>query len=204
MEAGPDALVTVTYRLFDQAGELVDDVSEPLGFVFGCAQVVPALERGLRGARAGDRRTIEASPDEAFGEREEEALLEVDRRDFPGGDVVEVGDEIMATRPDGVEVAHTVVEVTDEVVLVDLNHPLAGQRVRFEVEVVGVRPATDEELDAAQAAVDELVVDGSAIVYASPPGEGLNEGDAPSLRDGSGDDLVQLRRPSRTSDEEQR
>lgn len=204
MQAGPDALVTVTYRLFDEAGELVDELAEPLGFVMGCAQVLPALERGLTGARAGERRTIEAAPEEAFGERDEEAVLEVDRQDFPGGDVARVGDEIMATRPDGVEVAHEVVEVTDEAVLVDLNHPLAGQRVRFEVTVVEVRPATDDELDAAQAAVDELVVGAGAIVYASPPGEGFNEGDAPSPRGQSRDDLVQLRRPSRTSDEEQR
>ena len=203
MQVGPDALVTVSYRLFDEAGELVDDVSE-LAFVFGCAQVLPALERGLLGASPGDERTIEADPEEAFGDRDEEALLEVDRADFPGGDAAQVGDEIIATRPDGVEVAHSVVEVTDDVVLVDLNHPLAGQRVRFVVSVLNVRRATDDELDAAQAALDELVVGDGAIVYASPPDEGLNEGDAPSLRDDSGEDLVQLRRPSRTSDEEQR
>jgi len=199
-------LLVAIYRLYDEAGTLVDagDEAEPLAFVYGCAQVLPAIERGISGATAGERRVVEAGPEEAFGERDEEAMLVVDRADFPGGDRVTVGDEIMASRPDGVEVAHPVVEVSEDEVLVDLNHPLAGQRVRFEIEVLGVRPATDAELDEAQAAVDELIVDGGAIVYGSQPGEGLNEGDASSPMDGRRDGLVQLRRPSRTSDEEQR
>jgi FKBP-type peptidyl-prolyl cis-trans isomerase SlyD len=201
----PDAWVTVAYRLYDEAGQLVDEVGEddPLGFVFGCAQVLPALERDLEGAKAGDRRTVEAGPGDAFGERDEGALLEVDRDDFPGGEAAKVGDEIVASGPDGVEVAHRVVEVTDDAVLVDLNHPLAGQRVRFEIEVCEVRAATDAELDAAQAAVDELIVGEGAIVYGSQPGDEL-PGDASGGADAPNEHLVQLRSPSRTSDEEQR
>ncbi|MCA9625010.1 MAG: peptidylprolyl isomerase [Myxococcales bacterium] len=198
---GPDMVVSVAYRLRDEGGACVDEVSrdEPLSFLVGYAQIVPGLEAGLLGAAAGERREIELGPEDAFGERDEEALLEVDRLDFPGGDSVERGDEVMSQRPDGVEVAHRVVEVSPEAVLIDLNHPLAGQRVRFEVEVLGVRPASDEELDRALAEVDELIVDAEAIGYGTSasvsrhhtPGEGAEA--PPGGEAAGGTDLIQLR-----------
>ncbi len=164
-------VVALAYRLCDEAGRVVDTVTadEPLRYVHGYAQILPGLEAGLEGAAAGERRTLRCPPDEAFGERADDNLLEIDRDDFPGGEQAAVGDEIVATSPDGVEVTHVVVEVSAESVWVDLNHPLAGQTVTFEVEVCEVRPATDEELDAAQRDADELIVGGATIVYGSEP-----------------------------------
>jgi len=189
-------LVSVAYRLYDQAGTLVDTVSaeEPLRYVHGYAQVIPGLEEGLEGASLGQKRSIGCDPDEGFGDSCDDAVLEVDRNDFPGGDRVTVGDEIMATGPDGVEVAHRVALVTAEVVVVDLNHPLAGQRVRFEAEVCGLRPATDEELDEAQAQVNERIVYEGTTVYGSQ-----------SAQDASpvGEELIQLRRKSASNEEDE-
>lgn len=174
-------VVALAYRLRDASGNLVDSVTadEPLRYVHGYAQILPGLEAGVEGAQAGERRTLTCPPDEAFGERADDNVLEIDRQDFPGGEQAAVGDEIVATSPDGVEVTHLVVEVTPEAVWVDLNHPLAGQTVTFEVEVCEVRPASDEELDLAQQDADERIVDGGTIVYQSEPTP----------------DLIQLRSP---------
>jgi FKBP-type peptidyl-prolyl cis-trans isomerase SlyD len=199
----PDVVVEVAYRLFDESGALADEVTadEPLSFLYGYAQVVPALEDGLSGARVGEPRRIDAAPVEAFGERDDGAMLEIDRHDFPGADAVGPGDEVVVTGPDGLEVAHRVVDVTADAVIVDLNHPLAGQRVRFEVTVCSLRAASDDELDAAQAVVDELLVDAGAIVYASQPGAEHTRDD-PRTTEGANERLVQLRNPCRESDEE--
>ncbi len=178
---GPDMVVSVTYRLFDAEGEQVDETSEPLTFVSGYAQVIPALERGLAGAKAGETRRVEASPDEAFGERDPEAIIEVDARDFPGAEVAAPGDEVEAESSDGDVITFRVVEVGSDSILIDRNHPLAGQDVRFDVEVVAVRPATDEELDAAMAEADEHIAYESTIVYGNPSPEPPSE-------------LIQLRR----------
>lgn len=179
----PDMLVSVAYRLYDEHGSEVDAVGrdEPLGYVHGYAQIVPGLEAGLEGARPGERRSIVAPPDMAFGERDEGALLEIDPRDFPGAAQAAVGDEVIAEAADGTEVAFRIIAVGPDRILVDRNHPLAGQSVRFEAEVVAVRPASDEELDAAQADVDERVVYQSTIVYGSEPSGGGETAAPPGL-----------------------
>jgi len=168
-------VVSVTYRLFDADGDEVDQVAEPLTYVQGYAQVIPALERGLEGAEAGARRSIEAEPEEAFGERDPEAVIEVDPRDFPGAERVEPGADVEAESPEGDIITFTVVEVAPERILIDRNHPLAGQRVRFEAEVVAVRPATDEELDLAMTEADEHIAYESTIVYGNPSPEPQSE-----------------------------
>lgn len=166
-----DMVVAVAYTLQDEAGTVVDarSAEEPMTFVQGHAQVLPGLESGLDGAVAGERRTLRLGPEEAFGERDEEALLEVDRHDFPGGEGASVGDEVVATGEDGVELSFVVVDVSDETILIDRNHPLAGQTVTFEVEVLSVRPATDAELDAAHEELAQHVAYESAIGYGSSP-----------------------------------
>jgi len=174
-------VVAVTYRLFDAEGEQVDEVAEPLSFVAGYAQVIPALERGLEGALAGEERSFEASPDEAFGDRDPQAIIEVDARDFSGAEAAQAGDEVEAESPEGDVITFRVIEAGPERILIDRNHPLAGQRVRFDAEVVSVRPATDDELDAAMDEADEHIAYESTIVYGNPFPEPPSE-------------LIQLRR----------
>jgi FKBP-type peptidyl-prolyl cis-trans isomerase SlyD len=156
-EIGPDTYVTLAYVLFNESGEAVEGatIEEPLTYVHGYAQIVPGLERGLLGCKAGERREITVSADEAFGERDEDGVFEVDKADFPDHAEVEPGDEFMAQGPDGEAIAMRVVEVLPEAFLVDTNHPLAGQNVRFQVEVADVRPATEEEIAAAQAELED-------------------------------------------------
>ncbi len=165
--------VSVAFRLFDEAGALVDEISarEPLTYVHGYAQVLPGLEAGLDGARIGERRTLVLGPDDAFGARDPAALLEIDPDDFPDVAGAEVGAEIVATGPDGTEAVHRIVEIDEDAIMVDLNHPLAGQTVRFEVEICDVHPATDAELDAAQADLGVRIAHAGMVVYGSQSDE---------------------------------
>ncbi len=188
-------LVSISYRLFDAAGALADEVPahQPLSYIDGYGQLIFGLCEGLRGAKPGDTRSISLDPEQAFGTRDEQARLEIFRHDFPDADAVELGDELLATAPDGQEAAYRVVEISPETIVADLNHPLAGQRVRFEVKVLAIRPASDEELDAACRDIDELIVYNPTIVYGSEPGVAAEAAASPSQ---SPPQLVQLRRPS--------
>ena len=152
-----DTFVTLCYELFDEHGDAVEraTAAEPLTYVHGYAQIVPGLEKALEGLHAGDRREIVVEPEDAFGEHEDEGVFEVDRSDFPDADVVKVGDEFVAQGPDGDEIAMRVVEILPDAFRVDTNHPLAGQTVRFQVEVQDVRAASDEEVAEAQADLED-------------------------------------------------
>jgi FKBP-type peptidyl-prolyl cis-trans isomerase SlyD len=156
---GPDTFVTLSYVLFDERGEAVDRTSEenPLTYVHGYAQIVPGLERGLAGLRAGERRSIVVEPDEAFGQRDDGGVFQVDKEDFPNSGDVAPGDEFLAQGPDGEAMTMRVLEVQPDAFVVDTNHPLAGQRVRFEVEVSGVRQASEEEIAEAQSELEEML-----------------------------------------------
>jgi FKBP-type peptidyl-prolyl cis-trans isomerase SlyD len=157
----PDTVVTLSYVLFDEHGEAVDRAgdTEPLTYVHGYAQLVPGLERQIEGLKAGDHGSFMVEADEAFGERDDDAVFAVDKSDFPDAGDVAVGDEFMAEGPDGEPIAMRVVEVQDDAFVVDTNHPLAGQRVRFEVAVSAVRAAAEEEIAAAQAELEEAIAD---------------------------------------------
>jgi FKBP-type peptidyl-prolyl cis-trans isomerase 2 len=96
----------------------------------------------------GDTKEIVVAPDEGYGARDEELEHWVDRSDFPEG--VEVDDEFEAEDADGEQITLRVVEIADDAILVDANHPLAGENLRFEVMVRSVRPGTPEELSDAR------------------------------------------------------
>lgn len=154
-----DTFVTLSYVLFDEHGEAVDRASpeEPLTYVHGYAQIVPGLERALKGLHAGEQREILVEPEEAFGEHEDDGVFEVDKADFPDSNDVEVGDEFVAQGPDGEPIALRVVEILMDGFRVDTNHPLAGQTVRFEVQVKDVRAASEDEIASAQAELEERI-----------------------------------------------
>ncbi len=149
---GPDAHVTLTYVLFDEDGDTADraTAAEPLRYIHGYAQIIPGLERGLVGMRAGESREISVPPDDAFGHHDEDGVFEVEKADFEGSEDVALGDEFVAQGPDGNTMAMRVVEVLPDAFVVDTNHPLAGQTVKFKVEVSEVRAATEEEIANAQ------------------------------------------------------
>jgi FKBP-type peptidyl-prolyl cis-trans isomerase SlyD len=179
----PNARVVLDYTLRDERGELLDsstsDGGEPMVFVHGYGMIVPGLERSLAGLSVGDRKELVVTPEEGYGERDEELVIEVDRSEMPRPDAVTIGDELVAEAPDGDEAVMRVVEVGPNSVVLDGNHPLAGETLRYSVVVREVRAATEDEIESAAAAFEEA--------QSETPNETQNE--TP--------DLVQLRRPKR-------
>ncbi len=149
----PNARVVLDYTLEDGDGRVIDashlEDGGPIVYVHGYGMIVPGLELALVGLRAGDTADVVLEPEKAFGERDEELVLEVDRTEFPNPANVEKGDEFVAESPDGVEIPMLVVEVKADSVVVDANHPLAGQTIHYRVKVREVAAASDEEVAAA-------------------------------------------------------
>jgi FKBP-type peptidyl-prolyl cis-trans isomerase SlyD len=148
-QLGPGMWARLGYQVFDAEGELVETGESELSCLIGYGVLFPALEEKLEGLAQGAARTVLLRPEQAFGVRNPEAQVEVERSDFPAD--VAAGDCYEAEDEDGRPVLLQVLDVSDEGVVVDSNHPLAGQILRFEVEAREVRPATEPELEQAEA-----------------------------------------------------
>lgn len=145
MSVGPETLVSIGYSVFDAEGELVE--TSILDAVFGYGELLPAVEQAVDGLTVGGRRRLELPPGQAYGERDPRAIVELDREDFPPD--VALGDCFEAESASGGVVLLQVLEVLEDAVVVDTNHPLAGQTVRIELVVESVRPATSDEIEQA-------------------------------------------------------
>lgn len=157
-QVGPDTVVTLAYTLFGEDGEVIEKTGEGepgLEYVHGYGQIVPGLERAVEGMSVGQERSVVVPPEEGYGDYDDEGVFEVAREDFPNPERVEVDDEFVAEGPDGDSLALRVVEIRPEGFLVDANHPLAGETLRFQVRVLSVRPATDDEIAKAEAEIEE-------------------------------------------------
>ena len=158
----PNTHVILDYELRDDAGELLDasdaEDGEPIEYVHGYGMLVPGLEAALVGLRPGDEREVVVPAEAGYGERDESLVLSLDKGDLPQGaegGSVEVGDELVAESPEGDEIAMTVVELKDDVVVVDANHPLAGMTLHYQVKVVAIREATSDEIEQAASDLDD-------------------------------------------------
>lgn len=142
----PQRVISFHYTLTDADGDELDSSAgaEPLTFMEGVGQIIPGLEKALALLNQGDKSVIAVAAIEAYGARDEELLMAVPKDKLPKPDV-KVGDQFRAG-----DAAHgmpfTVVEVRDEDVVLDGNHPLAGMDLKFDVEIVEIRAATDEEV----------------------------------------------------------
>jgi len=154
-QVGPEVLVRLEYRLFDAEDALVEapGPDESIEFIFGVGQAPPRIEQAVDGLRVGESRRVQLRPNEAFGPRDERALISVDRGELPEG--AKLGDEFEAEAEDGEPVFLRVVELEDDVAHLDANHPLAGQSVSLELRVLATRIATSAELRAAEAALTD-------------------------------------------------
>ncbi len=155
----PNTHVTLDYELRDEDGDLLDasagEDGEPIRYVHGYGMLVPGLEAALAGLRAGDEREVVVPADSGYGEYDDSLVLEIERGQLPDPSAVQVGDEFVAESPDGDEVVMNVLEVHDDRVVVDANHPLAGMTLRYMVRVRDVREATEGEIEKAAAELDD-------------------------------------------------
>jgi FKBP-type peptidyl-prolyl cis-trans isomerase SlyD len=147
MPIAPQRVVTLHYVLRDADGNVLDDSrarQQPLEYLHGHHNIVSGLEGELSGRDVGDILSVTLMPADAYGLRDEALVHEVARHAFPVDDLAP-GMRFQTPGDDGPEVV-TVLEVGDEAVLIDTNHPLAGQRLSYELEVLTVRDAARPEL----------------------------------------------------------
>lgn len=135
-------VVSIHYTLTDKAGQTLDSSrgDEPLVYLEDVGQIIPGLEEALKASKKGDKKKVNVPSEQAYGGRDDEKVFEVPRQRFPQGPI-KVGDHFQTDD-------HTVLKVvgvTDEIVKLDANHPLAGEDLCFDVEVMEVREATEEE-----------------------------------------------------------
>jgi FKBP-type peptidyl-prolyl cis-trans isomerase SlyD len=135
------AKVSLEYTLSDDAGTVLDSNKGrlPLTYVQGEHQIVPGLERALDGMHAGEEKKVVVAPVDGYGAVDPAAVTEVPK-DLVPADARVVGTELVARSPQGATRLVRVKEVKDETVVIDLNHPLAGKTLHFDVKVVGVEP----------------------------------------------------------------
>jgi len=148
MTIAADQVVSIHYTLTEVGGDLIDSSAggDPLVFLFGHGQIIAGLEAGLLGKKVGDKFLIEIPPEDAYGVTEEEAVITVPISVFEDQSLLEVGAQLELDTDGGPAVV-TVVEVGDKDVILDGNHPLAGMTLSFDVEVIAIRDATEEELE---------------------------------------------------------
>jgi FKBP-type peptidyl-prolyl cis-trans isomerase SlyD len=141
-------VVTLHYTLKDASGNEIDSSGsdEPIQYLHGVGMIVPGLEDGLLGKREGEQAKIVVEPEDGYGERDPRGIQQVSRDTFPADVSLEPGLEFEAEGPDGDPILATVVSLEGDQVTIDLNHPLAGRTLHFEVSISAVRDATAEEL----------------------------------------------------------
>ena len=147
MSISQDQVVSIHYTLTDDAGEVIDSSSggEPLVYLHGHGALIPGLERELTGKSAGDQLTVSIAPADGYGEYDRALVQQVPRRALKGIADVKVGMRLQAQTAAGPRPV-TITHLSGDMVTLDGNHPLAGKKLHFKVEVAGVRAATAEEL----------------------------------------------------------
>jgi FKBP-type peptidyl-prolyl cis-trans isomerase SlyD len=145
---GKDLVVTFHYTLKNEAGEVLDSSAgaEPLSYLHGYKNIVPGLENALVGKAVGAKFNVTVEPGEGYGEREDEMVIQIPKAEWTLPEHVGAGEVIELQSPEGHVVPAMIVEIGNEFVVVDANHPLAGEKLFFEVELTSIRGATKEEL----------------------------------------------------------
>ncbi len=131
--------VQIEYTLKDEAGTLLDSNKgkDALTYTQGQRQIIPGLEKALNGMRAGEERKVTVAPEDGYGKVDPAAQTEVPKEAIPQH-ALKVGTALMARSPSGEARPVRVKEIKDKTVIIDLNHPLAGKILHFDVKILGV------------------------------------------------------------------
>ena len=142
------SVVIFHYTLTNDNGEVIDSSKggDPMPYLHGAGNIVPGLERQLAGLKTGTALQVDVPPEEGYGLREAGDSVPVERSDFGEfADQVGPGMQVYAETEEGQQIPVWIVDANETQVFVSRNHPLAGETLHFDVEIVGIRPATDEE-----------------------------------------------------------
>jgi FKBP-type peptidyl-prolyl cis-trans isomerase SlyD len=147
MQIAKNTVVTIDYELSDSQGNLLERSEAPISYLHGgYDNIFPTVEEGLQGKKAGDSLKMALEPEHAFGEYDASLVRVEPRSVFPVGDV-QVGMQFEGGAEGSDEmILYTVTDITEDTIVVDGNHPLAGRTLHFVCTVTEVRPATEEEI----------------------------------------------------------
>ena len=152
MQISKNRVVTFEYAVHDEQGQPIDNSrdSGPLSYVHGTGKIVPGLEFALEGKYSGDTFSITLPPGQGYGERDESRFHEFTGEELASLGEFKVGMQLQTEDDSGKRIL-TVSRIEDGKIILDENHPLAGKTVKFDVHVLAVRDATEEELETGQA-----------------------------------------------------
>ena len=142
-----NAVVSLSYCLKNSDGEELDraDKEKPFAYLHGAGQMVPGLEKALEGLKIGEKREVTVPPSEGYGGVIPSLKLQVERTNFPKDANIQPGMQFEAQEGEK-RIIFTVHAVEGDTISIDGNHPLAGETLHFDVEITGIREATQEEL----------------------------------------------------------
>lgn len=145
MNIAKDTAVTLRLKVSNAKGQVLDDGKSPMAYLHGgYDNVFAKIEAALEGQTVGFAATLDLTAEDAFGERDESLVITMPKSEFPPG--VKVGGQLQRPGPDGEPRYFFVTKIKGPVVMLDGNHPLAGQALRFSLKVLDVRAATAEEI----------------------------------------------------------
>lgn len=145
MKIEKDTAVTLSYKVADAQGKLVEQSAAPMVYLHGgYGSTLPKIEQALQGQERGFQTVLALQPEDAFGLRDENLVRTIPRTQFPPG--VKVGGQLEGRGTDGREQVFHVMKIKGDTVILDANHPLAGKALRFTLKVTDVRAASEEEI----------------------------------------------------------
>lgn len=149
MTVQENKVVTIHYTLKDDAGQVLDSSAEngPLPYLHGTGNIISGLEEALEGKKKGDKLKVVVPPEKAYGTYDPEAVEIVSKAEFDEGEKVEVGSEFQYEDEDGEIHMVKITKIEGDDVTIDENHPLADKTLHFDIEILDIREATEEELD---------------------------------------------------------
>lgn len=141
-------VVTVHLSIADETGEVLESTfgSEPLAFLSGRQQILPRLEEKIATMPINGKSTLVLSPEEAFGTYDESAVRIAKRSSFPEGAPLEEGMDFVAVNDAGEEMPFMITRIEEDDITIDFNHPYAGKTLTIDIELLGIRDATAEEI----------------------------------------------------------
>ena len=139
MKNGSKVKVHYTGTLDDGTVFDSSETREPLEFTVGEGQVIPGFEDAVRDMNLNDEKTVKINPEQAYGQKMNQLIMQVPRDKFPAELNIEVGGRLVLKSPEGQNIPAVVSEVKKDVVVIDMNHPLAGKELTFKIKVVEVK-----------------------------------------------------------------
>lgn len=145
---GDNLVVSMHYKLTDEQGNVLDssEGAEPMSYLHGAKNIIPGLENALTGKVTGDTCQVKVQPAEGYGEIIDDLVQVVEKAAFQGVENIEVGMGFEAKGDNGHVQRIIVKKVDGDKITIDANHPLAGMVLNFDIEIAGVREATEEEI----------------------------------------------------------